>query len=275
MTNYLVFSGKSVEKALEQAGKELNQEVENLQYDVVSYGSSGIFGLVGVKKAKIRVRVDNEPQADTYQQDAKKEARDLVKDAFNIEEEELPARKEKQKSEAPVPSEPPSEDVLKAVAFGKQALEKIINEITEDTTIEVEPQSDRILYKVDGGNSALLIGKRGQTLEAIQYLVEKIVNKQSDTRIRVLVDVKGYLGTRKASLKKLALRLAEKARKNNKPVTVGQMNAYDRRIVHMTLKENPEVRTQSMGEGYYRKLVIFPKKRSRKKSQGPRNNANQ
>ena len=275
MTNYLVFSGKSVEKALEQAGKELNQEVEDLQYDVVSYGSSGIFGLVGVKKAKIRVRVEQEPQADSYQQDAKQEARDLVKDAFNIEEEEPPAIKEKKESAAPVPSEPPSDDVLKAVEFGRQALEKIINEITEDTTIEIEAQSDRILYKVDGGNSALLIGKRGQTLEAIQYLVEKIVNKQSDTRIRVLVDVKGYLGTRKASLKKLALRMAEKARKNNKPVTVGQMNAYDRRIVHMTLKENPEVRTQSMGEGYYRKLVIFPKKRSRKKSQGPRNNTNQ
>ena len=105
MTNYLVFSGKSVEKALEQAGKELNQEVEDLQYDVVSYGSSGIFGLVGVKKAKIRVRVEQEPQADSYQQDAKQEARDLVKDAFNIEEEEPPAIKEKKEGAAPVPSE--------------------------------------------------------------------------------------------------------------------------------------------------------------------------
>jgi spoIIIJ-associated protein len=80
------------------------------------------------------------------------------------------------------------------------------------------------------------------------------------------VDVKGYLGTRKASLKKLALRMAEKAKKNNKPVTVGQMNAYERRIVHMTLKDVAEVRTQSMGEGYYRKLVIFPKKRKEKKN---------
>lgn len=274
MTNYLVFSGKNVEKALEQAGKELGLAVEDLQYDVVSHGSSGIFGLVGVKKAKIRVKVDQESEPQSVQQDAKQEARDLVKDAFNLEE-EAPAQKEKKKPSTPSPAEPPSEELLKAVEIGQQALEKIVNEITEDTNIDIETRPDRILFKVDGGNSALLIGKRGQTLEAIQYLVEKIVNKQSNTRVRVLVDVKGYLGTRKASLKKLALRMAEKAKKNNKPVTVGQMNAYDRRIVHMTLKENPEVRTQSMGEGYYRKLVIFPKKRKGKRGQSPRNNSNQ
>ena len=76
-----------------------------------------------------------------------------------------------------------------------------------------------------------------------------------------MVDVKGYLGARKANLKKMASKMADKVIKTNKPVTVGQMNAYDRRIVHMSLKDNQNVRTQSMGEGYYRKLVIFPKRK--------------
>jgi spoIIIJ-associated protein len=109
----------------------------------------------------------------------------------------------------------------------------------------------------------MLIGKRGQTLEAIQYLVEKIVNKQNEHRVRVLVDVEGYLKTRKSNLQKLAAKMAEKAQKTQKPVTIGQMNAYDRRTVHLHLKSNSAVRTQSVGEGYYRKLIIFPKKGKR------------
>ena len=111
----------------------------------------------------------------------------------------------------------------------------------------------------------MLIGKRGQTLEAIQYLVEKIVNKQNEARIRILVDVEGYLDTRQSNLKRMASKMADKAQKINKPVTIGQMNAYDRRIVHLHLKDNQAVRTQSVGEGYYRKLVIFPKRRKRTK----------
>lgn len=97
----------------------------------------------------------------------------------------------------------------------------------------------------------------------MQYLVEKIVNKQCEQRVRLLVDVEGYLETRKANLKSMATKMAEKAKRRNKPVTIGQMNAYDRRTVHMHLKNNNAVRTQSVGEGYYRKLIIFPKKRRR------------
>ena len=97
----------------------------------------------------------------------------------------------------------------------------------------------------------------------MQYLVEKIVNKQNEQRVRVLVDVEGYLKTRKTNLQKMASKMADKAKKTSKPVTIGQMNAYDRRTVHMHLKNNNAVRTQSVGEGYYRKLIIFPKKRRR------------
>jgi spoIIIJ-associated protein len=138
--------------------------------------------------------------------------------------------------------------------------------ICEGANIETVQRNGRIVYNVEGGDSALLIGKRGQTLEAIQYIIEKIVNRQNNTRVRVLVDVEGYLGARKTNLQKLAAKMAEKANRLGKPVTIGQMNAYDRRIVHLHLKDNAAVRTQSVGEGYYRKLVIFPKKRKRSKA---------
>lgn len=251
MSQHIEFVGKNVDKALEKASSELNIPIEKLRYDVVSYGSSGIFGLVGAKKAKILVK---NPKEGSNQIDARAQAIDLVKDAFQIEDDK----------------EIPTQDLEPAIEVGKEALKRIVDFITSDTTIESEASSQRILYKVGGGNSGLLIGKRGQTLEAIQYLVEKIVNKQTQQRLRVLVDVEGYLKTRKTNLQKLATRMAEKAKRTQKPVTIGQMNAYDRRTVHLHLKNNHAVRTQSVGEGYYRKLIVFPKKRRRNRQNNPK-----
>jgi spoIIIJ-associated protein len=263
MSQFLEFEGKNIDKALEKASNQLNKPVEDLEYDVVSYGSTGIFGLVGVKNAKIRIKKHTSAQAES---DTKSQARDLVKDAFQLEDDKAEteaAATSQKKSE-----EPPSDESMEnAIAIGKEALKRLVDYITTGADISVEIKEQRIILKVEGGNSGLLIGKRGQTLEAMQYLVEKIVNKQNDRRVRVLVDVEGYLRTRKTNLQKMASRMAEKAKKSNKPVTIGQMNAYDRRTVHMHLKNNGAVRTQSVGEGYYRKLIIFPKKKKRQNRQ--------
>lgn len=266
MIEYLEFEGKTIDKALQVASKELELPLEKIRYDVVSHGSTGIFGIVGVKKAKIRVKHSDQhhPRLSEVRNNAKERAKDLVKDAFQLKDEKPSVLKSKEVLEEPSLGEF-SEHYEKAMEIGKNVLQKFADFISEETIVETEIQKERIIYKVSGGNSGLLIGKRGQTLEAMQYLVEKIINKQCEQRVRVLVDVEEYLETRKSNLKKLAGRMAEKAKKINKPVTIGQMNAYDRRIVHLYLKDNSNVRTQSVGEGYYRKLVIFPKKRRRRK----------
>jgi spoIIIJ-associated protein len=258
MTEYAEFEAKNVDKALEKASNELKLAIDQLEYDVVSYGSSGIFGLVGVKKAKIRVKTNGAAVAEELETAAKVEARNLVSDAFEDEVGQECA------ADDPVADDPIMDQ---AMADGRVFLQNLVDYISEGAVVAGERRNGRILYKVDGGNSALLIGKRGQTLESIQYLIEKVVNKKIESRIRVMVDVEGYLGARKANLQRLAAKMAEKAQKVNKPVTIGQMNAYDRRIVHLCLKENTAVRTQSVGEGYYRKLIIFPKKRRRSKAQ--------
>jgi len=248
MTDFIEYEGKSVDKALEKASKELDLPLDQLTYDVISYGSTGIFGLVGVKKAKIRVKTNH--SKGSFHREAKQKAKDLVRSAFGIEE----------KAEEPV--------VVSSVELdcGKQALQRIVDAISEGAVITAEHKNHRVIFKIEGGNSGLLIGKRGQTLEAIQYLIEKIVNKNNDTRLRVLVDVEGYLDTRQSNLKRMATKMAEKAQKINKPVTIGQMNAYDRRIVHLHLKDNQAVRTQSVGDGNYRKLIIFPKRKRHQRS---------
>lgn len=264
MSQFLEFEGKNMDQALEKASNELNTPVENLEYDVVSYGSSGIFGLVGAKKAKIRIKKKNNRLAESG---TISQAKDLVKDAFNLEDEKPERKEEKSYSkEKPSKKEISPENLENAIKVGKNALQQFADFITSDASIITDTKDQRIIFKVEGGNSGLLIGKRGQTLEAMQYLVEKIVNKQNEQRVRVLVDVEGYLKTRKTNLQKMATRMADKAKKSNKPVTIGQMNAYDRRTVHMHLKSNSAVRTQSVGEGYYRKLIIFPKKRNRRRN---------
>ena len=151
--------------------------------------------------------------------------------------------------------------------LGRSVLQRIVDSITSDAEISAEENSGWLFFNINGGNAGILIGKKGQTLDAIQSLVEKIVNKHNphNDRIRVQVDVEGYLETRKANLEKLAERLADKSKRIRKPISLGQMSAYDRRIVHLALKNDPDIRTKSRGEGYMRKLVIFPQKNSKQK----------
>lgn len=255
MSKSYEFQGKNVEKAIERASDELNISPEKMKYEVLTYGSTGIFGLVGIKKAKIKVFVDEKKiNKNLSQESENRSAPAPTKSKATIDEylEQIPV------SEEPFNDQENDQEI---VDFGKKALQTIIDRISEGANISVKQTKEKIFYSVNSGDSGFLIGKRGQTLEAIQYLLEKMINKKTTKKIRVIVDVEGYLEKRKINLKQLASRMAEKAKKIKKPVTIGQMNAHDRRIVHIHLKDESGIRTQSVGDGYYRKLIIFPKKR--------------
>jgi len=259
MAPIVEFEGKTVEGAVKEASEKLNIPARKLKHDVISYGSTGIFGLVGAKRAKIRVSV----------------ADDALPKAPKITEEKKPSDKKKPSDEKkPSDSDKAvalveevfeiqqgNQDLAETEKVGQAALQMLVDNITLDAAIEADCRGEKISYNITGGNTAVLIGKRGQTLEAMQYLVEKIVNKQSEKRVRVEIDVEGYLEKKREKLKSLAIKLGEKVKQTKKPATVGQLNAYDRRIVHLTLKADAELRTHSIGEGYYRKLKIFPKQR--------------
>jgi spoIIIJ-associated protein len=246
------YEGKNVDKAVQKACEELTLTQDEIKYEVLSYGSSGIFGLVGAKKARILVHLPHKVE------ETKNENFETAfsEDFSGMEEHPSEGESTADQQISDYPDNP--------LELGRSALQRIVDSITADAEISAEEESGRIFLNVTGGNAALLIGKKGQTLEAIQSLVEKIVNKQYNNshrdRIRIQVDVEGYLETRKANLEKLAMRLADKSKRIRKPISLGQMSGYDRRIVHMVLKGDPEIRTKSRGEGYMRKLVIFPKK---------------
>jgi len=260
----LEFKAKNVDKAIEMASAELNLPKKEIKYEVLSYGSSGIFGLSGAKKAKIRVKLPEDISSDTLQaQDD--EFKSKGSHASDVSDRPGAIASMRIDDEGAAAKENPEEQSLDsfpadAAESGRLVLQRIVDTLTTDAEISVEGDAARLHFNVNVGNAGVLIGKRGQTLDAIQTIVEKVVNKHNEDRIRVLVDIEGYLQTRKENLVNMAVRLAEKSKKTGKPISLGQMNAYDRRIVHIALKDFPDVLTRSRGEGPLRKLVIFPKK---------------
>jgi len=246
MISEVLFKGKTVEQAVLSACQQLEIKEESLNYEVVSSGSTGIFGLVGARKAQIRVFVSEK------QVDSSLEPPGPVSESNLAETGDAP--------EAAL-SEP--------ARIGREALGKIAAGITPGTSVRTRDEGRRIDYQIEGGKAGVLIGKRGQTLEAIQYLVEKVVNRNSRERVRISIDVGGYLAKKRQNLENLAEKTARKAKKNGKPATIGQLNAHDRRIVHLALKDDIEVLTKSVGHGYLRKLIVMPQKRRTNLKRGP------
>jgi spoIIIJ-associated protein len=145
----------------------------------------------------------------------------------------------------------------------REAAAKALREILDRMGIEAEVSAfddgERIFLDAHGAESGLIIGKKGATLDALQYVVNRIISKKPNDGPGVVVDAEGYRGRREDSLVDLANRLADKAIKTGRPVPVEPMNPHDRRIVHVTLKEHPGVTTESDGEGLFRRVVIYPK----------------
>ena len=139
----------------------------------------------------------------------------------------------------------------------KQFLEDVFDKMNIIGKISTKLDGKDLYVNVEGEDMAVLIGRRGQTLDSLQYLVSLVVNKDRDDYIRVVLDTENYRDKRKETLEKLANRLAYKARKLRKDIILEPMNPYERRIIHSALQGNPYVNTRSEGEEPFRKVIIF------------------
>ena len=129
-------------------------------------------------------------------------------------------------------------------------------------SVEAQREEGKILFEIKGDGSGLMIGKHGQTLDALQYIMNKIAaHRYKELKERVVLDTENYRGRRVAALENMALRMREKVKKSRKAVTIGPLNPQDRRVVHMALSGDEDVRTESTGDGFYKKLVIALKGR--------------
>ncbi|MBF7081377.1 protein jag [Desulfallas sp. Bu1-1] len=142
----------------------------------------------------------------------------------------------------------------------RELLEKVMQTMNLNVDIEVNEKNEKILININGPDLGILIGRRGETLDALQYLVNLSSNKNMEKRKRILIDIEGYRKRREETLKKLAYKLADKARQRGRNVVLEPMNSMERRIIHTALQDREDIYTFSEGEEPYRKIIIAPKK---------------
>jgi spoIIIJ-associated protein len=154
------------------------------------------------------------------------------------------------------------DEIEEKVSWLRRTLDEIIKLMGFKAYIEAEQKEGSVLLEIKGDGSGLIIGKHGQTLDALQYIINKISShRYKELREKVVLDTENYRGRRVAALENMALRMGEKVKKSRKAVTIGPLNPQDRRVIHMALSGDEDVRTESKGDGFYKKLVIAPKGR--------------
>lgn len=147
---------------------------------------------------------------------------------------------------------------MTAVKRTEDFLNDVIQKMQVAATVSVNEVDHQIEAKIEGEDAGILIGREGRTLDAIQLLTNLIINKGQEERLRIIVDVEGYKDKRKENLERLAHSLAEKVAKEKEPVSMEPMNAFERRVIHMALRESTAVITESQGEAGQRHVVIKP-----------------
>lgn len=151
-------------------------------------------------------------------------------------------------------------DDTKGFETAKQILEGILALLPVEISVSGKQSDGKISLNIEGDSSGILIGRKGKTLDALQYIINMAVNKTSEKKIRVEIDSENYRQKRVESLTQLALKIGDKAKKFKKPFTTNLLNPQERRIVHLALKEDDKLETKSRGEGILKKVVIMPRR---------------
>jgi spoIIIJ-associated protein len=154
------------------------------------------------------------------------------------------------------------DDTEKGLMWLRTTLQEIIALMGIKAHVEAQKREEEIFFDIKGDGSGLIIGKHGQTLDALQYIINKIAaNRYRELKERIFLDTENYRARRVEALQNMALRLREKVKKMKKAVTIGPLNPQDRRVIHIALSGDEDVRTESKGEGFYKRLVITTKSR--------------
>ncbi|MEL7655355.1 MAG: RNA-binding cell elongation regulator Jag/EloR [Bacillota bacterium] len=261
--------GKDVDEAVRLALIDLKLTEDQVNVIVLEEPTKGFLGL-GAKLAK--VRVEKKPVA-AKAEEKKEEKLPKYEPSFKSERpqkneyEKKPEKREKKNDRPRQTSETSFESSFSVrekpadlMDLNDHIAESFLKEITQkmglSLKIKVQGNDSCIYVEMDGKDSGTIIGKRGQTLDAIQYLTSLVVNKDKEKYQRVIVDAENYREKREKTLEQLANRLADKVTKSRKSVRLEPMNPYERKVIHATLQSNPRVTTRSEGEEPYRRVII-------------------
>ncbi len=254
-------SAKNVDEAIDIALSDLELKRSEVSIEILTPGKPGLFGLGG-EQALVRVTALEEGTARQTQEDQAEERAD----------EEEPPRREERQERAPRPTERgdpieikdlDSEEVETATEFLRTLIEgmDIDAEITvrePETAADGEGRASAVL-DIEGEDLGLLIGRRGTTLSALQYMVNVMLTRKLNSRVIITVDVERYHRRREETLQNLAQRMADRVSNSGRPMTLEPMPASERRIIHLALSEDEDIETGSVGQGDERKVVIRPR----------------
>ena len=303
------YKAKSIEEALERALNEMMLTRDDIEYEVITQPSNGFLG-IGRRDAVIRVKKKVIEELKDIVADIKEERRAAQPEAEPAKPAAEPASQAPVAKEAPVEEaapkvavqetaaeseavaetvvdeetqatesfadKAPQKAVDKKVALaeaeekGKAFLAKIFTEMGLDVTIDVKEKNGYLTFDLKGKNLGILIGRRGDTLDSLQFLLNLVINDKNGAKIKGIIDIENYRAKREETLIGLSHKLAAKARKTGQKVVLEPMNPQERRIIHMALQNDRRVSTYSEGEEPYRKVVIVPEvpaKDYRKKEQ--------
>ncbi len=234
------FSGKTVDEAVAAAEEHFGVEKDAMTVEVLSQGSRGVFGL-GAENARIRARVDHAPVAGAEDQFVAGEDEDII--------------------EREIPEEPSPREAAALAEEARQVLSELLTSMGFNADVSIRGTETPIMLAITGSNLGVLIGRRGDNLAALQFMLNLLLSKNRRQWPRIVIDIENYRARREDSLRTLADRLAYRVRRNGRPFTLEAMPASDRRVIHLALRDRPDVETYSIGEGPARRVVIAPKQR--------------
>jgi spoIIIJ-associated protein len=244
--------GSSVEEAVAAGLEELGVQEDAVEVEVLDEGSRGLLG-IGARPARVRLVVKTDTQVPTPPA-----ARPAPEPAPVIEAEEVP---ESEPEAAPSSVE---DELQSAAPIARQTLEELLEKMGISARVEhyiKQPQDvddyHKLVLNVRGRDLGILIGRRGETLDALQYITRLIVGRELQRRVNLVVDVEGYRVRRERSLEQLAQRMAERAVATGRRQVLEPMPAAERRIIHVALRYHSEVATESIGQDENRKVTIF------------------
>ena len=269
MEDYITVSAKTLDDAITEALVQLGVTSDRLDYIVVEKGSEGFLG-IGRKQAVIKARRKREekPVEETVEESkvetpVKEEVKPEKKTEKKPAKEHSHTKKNVREEKPEVKSEPKKEvELAKVEPQTIETCEKFIYDVMnamgmDDVKVtSVVDEEGALSINMEGSNMGILIGKRGQTLDSLQYLTNRVANKMQDGYVRVKLDTEDYRRRRKETLENLAKNIASKVKRTRKTVSLEPMNPYERRSIHSALQSDPAVSTHSEGEEPYRRVVV-------------------
>lgn len=286
-TETLEIEEKTIDAAIEVACREFGVPRHKLNIEIISEGNRGFLGMLA-KKAKIKAtlltldvsfdlnesekapekKIDENPPVKAELPKPPSPEKIITKASpekvEKQENQEKYQKFEKVEKQIVAPASPTiaAKSAFELAPKAKEILEGILKGMCFECRIAMHETPEKLTLNIEGDGSGLLIGKRGQNLDAIQYILNKAINRSDTERKMIIVDSEAYRKRREESLLILAERIREKVKKTKKPVSLSNMNAHDRRIIHLALQKDEALMTKSRGEGEYRKIVILPAKKS-------------